>query len=128
MDDLDRQLLDAWQRAEAYFRRRPAQAAQRFEKHINSQLARPLRAWAMVLRAADTRIDDLGDELKYRKATGDLWLDKQVVAHLCGHVKIDWPGLAPPAAARRLGVSRVTLWRWSRKLGATPAKGRLDDA
>ena len=127
MDELDRQLIEAWGWAERCFRARPGVAVRRYEKFVGSQLARPVRAWAMVLRAADTRIDELADEGKYRKATGGLWLDRQVVKQLCGPVMIDWPGEIPEVAAKMFGVSAVTLWRWAKKMGAAAAKSRIVD-
>ena len=117
MDKLDAALWAAWDDAREALTRDPREFRRRFERGLRPTLARPLRAWAMVLRAEDKRIDDLADEMKYRKASGALFLDRDVVGRLCSPVRIEYPGLHPAKAARALGVSEATVYDWS-----SPAK------
>ena len=127
MDDLDRRLLAGWERVRGRLLGNPqggGEAVGRFKKFVGSQLAKPLRAWSLVLRAGDTRIDELAGEGKFRKGSGQLWLDAAAVRGLCGPVSIAWPGVGPAEAAGRFGVSEVTLWRWSKKMGAVAAKSK----
>lgn len=115
MHDLDRHLLAAWHGARRKAKH-PLAAAKIARRAAGPTVSRPLRSWALVLRANDARIGDHcveeGDE-----ETSDLWvyLRGEAVRALCAWVSIPWPGVPPEEAARRFGVNVKTVHAWARK-------------
>ena len=106
MDDLDLALLDAWNRAGG---------KARVERKPTGVITRPLRSWALVLRANDSRLLDhasgfLDEEDRY-------WVELtgEAVRGLCGWVRISWPGVSPVEAAARFGVNIKTIHAWAKK-------------
>jgi len=123
VDALDLQLLEAWDRVVDDLRDDPAEAMCRIRKTLHSQLSAPLRSWALVLRSGDTRIGACGG-----RAEQAVTLTREDVARLCRPVAIPWPGVTVPEAARRLGVSRKTVWAWTKlEARASKADGQEED-
>lgn len=85
----------------------------------------PLRSWSLVLRANDKRIDPeclspiVGyhewDEDSPQCAIEAITLDAETVRKLCSPVMIPYPGVSIDEAAKRFGVNRTTIFRWSRR-------------
>lgn len=105
-DDLDRALLDAWERAYQRFRNDPEQLERIVKRFSGPTYTRPLRSWALVLRANDKRIPD-------DNAQGVVQLDALRVRTWCAPVVIDYPGVPIDEAARLFGVNRTTVARWA---------------
>jgi hypothetical protein len=56
VDQLDVNLLDAWNRIGARVREDRIEALRRAKRHFTNALRRPMRAWCLCIRASDTRI------------------------------------------------------------------------
>lgn len=59
VDDLDRALLDAWNRVLPRLRADPGERLRRLARRRRATLRRPPRAWCLALRASDTRLNHL---------------------------------------------------------------------
>lgn len=118
MDDLDRALADAWHRATIH----ADEAPQRLRRYLGPTYQRPLRSWALVLRAHDRRLPS-GEVVNYEQFDDDgpdcavsrITLTGELVATLCGPITIPWPGVTINAAAKRFGVNRSTIHNWAKK-------------
>ena len=122
MDELDRNLLEAWGRVVAELRADPDEARQRWRRSRGKTLRRPPRAWCLQLRASDTRIgawDTEGDiEAAVRDGEGfrgaghGITLSGSAVRSLCGPVRIPYPGVKLKDAAAMLGRHPEALRHW----------------
>jgi hypothetical protein len=117
MDELDHNLLAAWQRVFEKCKRDPAEARRRWRRTLSPTLRRPPRAWCLCLRASDTRLneniaafaieEDVEDRLPHEMLiTGD------AVRAACAPVRIRWPGVTLYVAAQMLGHHRESLRHW----------------
>lgn len=127
MDELDQNLLEAWDEVSKRLKDRPWALARRMERASRKELRRPVRAWCVALRASDARIGAqewrTGNDANLA-CDGEphvLMLTGQRLRQLCRPVSIDWPGVTVPAAAKLLGRDERTVWSWVKK-------GRLDRA
>jgi hypothetical protein len=117
MDEIDVNLIEAWDRVWLRCEADPAEAAKRFERVRSGIFARPPRAWCMAIRASDTRltrhaawIDDL-DAMAERRAHR-VTVGSETIKALCKPVWISWPGVKQCEAAAMLGKHRNALDRW----------------
>ena len=118
MDDIDRALADAWHRAAIH----PDEAQRRLRRHLGPTYQRPLRSWALVLRAHDRRLPT-GEVVKYEQFDDDgpdcavarITLTGELIQSMCGPITIPWPGVTINAAATRFGVNRSTIHNWAKK-------------
>lgn len=89
-----------------------------------STYTRPLRSWALALRANDKRIDTYCDPttVDYHEwnedsplcAIDEIVLSAAIIKRLCGPISIPYPGVSIDEAARILGVNRTTIFRRAR--------------
>ena len=118
MDDIDRALADAWHRATIH----ADEAQRRLQRYLGPIYQRPLRSWALVLRAHDKRLPS-GEVVNYEQFDDDgpdcavsrITLTGELVRTLCGPITIPWPGVTINAAAKRFGVNRSTIHNWAKK-------------
>ncbi len=122
MDKLDHALDEAWNRVGADLAQNPAAAARRFARSLGPTYQRPLRSWALVLRAADKRLP-VGDVVDYVEwdpqvpvqcAVEEITFHGETIRELCAPIRISWPGVSIDAAARICGVNRSTIHNWVR--------------
>ena len=122
MDQLDHALDEAWNRVRAELVRDPLKAARRFARALGPTYQRPLRSWALVLRAADKRLP-VGDVVNYVEwdpqfgvqcAVEQITFHGPTIRQLCAPIRIPWPGVSIDAAARCCGVNRSTIHNWVR--------------
>ncbi|MFN3168192.1 MAG: hypothetical protein ACE37H_14110 [Phycisphaeraceae bacterium] len=123
MDPLDSLLLESWHNVSNELQNKPWKLARRMERVQRKELRRPVRAWAVALRANDARIggEDLyspgGDEGAIERCrrgyTHPVMLRGRRVRELCKARRIDWPGVWIDEAARQLGRDVRTVYRWS---------------
>lgn len=117
MDEIDRNLIDAWDRITATCRRDRREAAKRARRQWSATLTRPPRAWCVAIRAADSRLtEQFGvfareDEVEMRIAH-DVLIDGAAIRRLCEPVWIKWPGVPLDEAAVLLGRHRESLRKW----------------
>ena len=105
-DDLDRALIEAWQRAQAQLKDDPEALARVMRRREMAAYARPLRSWALVLRANDKRLPN-------DPSRGEVVVDAEAVGMWCSPVCIRYPGVSLDAAAGLFGVNRTTVARWA---------------
>lgn len=98
--------MSAWERVSARYRGDPAALDAALARFSGPTYARPLRSWALVLRANDKRIDD-------DNARGVVAVDRALVRTCCAPNVIRSPGVSLDAAARVFGVNRTTVARWA---------------
>ncbi len=118
MDDIDRALADAWHRATID----ADEAQRRRRRYLGPTYQRPVRSWALVLRAHDRRLPT-GELVNYEQFDDDgpdcavsrITLTGELVRTLCGPITIPWPGVTINAAAKRFGVNRSTIHNWAKK-------------
>ncbi len=118
MDDIDRALADAWHRAAIH----ADEAQRRLRRYLGPTYQRPLRSWALVLRAHDRRLPS-GEVVDYEQFDDDgpdgavsrITLTGELVRTLCRPITINWPGVTINAAAKRFGVNRSTIHNWAKK-------------
>lgn len=127
MDELDQNLIEAWYEVSKLLQNRPWALARRMERVSRKELRRPVRAWCVALRASDTRFGahewrtDLQEQLAEEGQRHFLTLTGPRLRELCRPVRIDWPGVPVPEAAKLLGRDERTVWSWVKK-------GRLERA
>lgn len=121
VDELDRNLLEAFDHVAAALRRDPALAARRRRRQARVTLRRPPRPWCLALRAADTRINDfrfiltpVGDA-RDQPQPHDVLLTGPLVSQLTAPVHLAYPGRRHTDAADMLGVERGIFRRWIKK-------------
>lgn len=121
-DEIDRALLDAWRQVQQGCPDDIGPDAMRiaFENKGMATYARPLRSWALVLRADDKRIVDDDD-------AGSVTVDAELVRMCCGPVAIDYPGVPLDEAADLFGVNRTTVARWANPEGRRERQGKVED-
>ncbi|MEL7087649.1 MAG: hypothetical protein AAGL98_04285, partial [Planctomycetota bacterium] len=117
MDELDANLMVAWDGVRAKLRGDRAALGRRYERGLRAALRRPPRAWCLSIRASDTRIkrsafiepERVSERLAHR-----LLMFGDLIRHLCKPVEIDWPGVVYDDAATRLGIDPRTIYDWIR--------------
>lgn len=96
MDELDHNLLEAWDRVLERCRRDPAEARRRYERmHAGGTYDRPVRAWTVAIRASDTRLNNIGTSPKAADGIGGLAPNEPGIGGLAprdNHIS----SLAPP--------------------------------
>ncbi|MEM9345114.1 MAG: hypothetical protein AAGB26_00725 [Planctomycetota bacterium] len=142
MDELDLNLLNAWDRVFARCKADPKEARKRYERTLpGTCLDRPARAWCVALRASDTRLAEgltgepggsaegmslglkrwmgggpLPDEAAAARMSAqmahEIVVDGTMLRHVGGPVWIDEPGLPLDEAAALLGKDYGSLRRW----------------
>ncbi|MEO0514262.1 MAG: hypothetical protein AAF086_03070 [Planctomycetota bacterium] len=118
MDELDANLLEAWDVVRAGLAKDPAAAGRRYERGLRSALRRPVRAWCVSVKASDTRIeheafwDADAAAAAERRERHRVVLFGSLVRHLVRPVVIAWPGLRVEAAARQMGIDERTMIDW----------------
>lgn len=122
MDELDRNLLAAWDRVFAMCRGDPAEARRRYARVLpGAVLDRPHRAWCVALRASDTRLMDagygvLGSEpatsAVRARAAHEVVLEGGMIRELGGPVWLRYPGVPLTEAAALLGRDYAGLRGW----------------
>ena len=117
MDQLDHNLLDAWHRVFERCKADPAAARRRYERTLpGTCLDRPARACCVVLRASDTRLDELvrEPEAGYMRArlAHEMEVDAYTLSALAGPVRIEYPGVALTEAAAMLGRDYASVRKW----------------
>ncbi|MEM1109075.1 MAG: hypothetical protein AAGH99_10355 [Planctomycetota bacterium] len=121
MDELDTNLLLAWEEVRAKLAADPAARARRYERGLRSALRRPVRAWCVSVKASDTRIehgameDGEAAEACRERERHRVVLFGELVRHLVRPVEIDLPGLRYDVAAGRLGIDLRTIVDWMDK-------------
>ncbi|MFT5424727.1 MAG: hypothetical protein ACI89L_002525, partial [Phycisphaerales bacterium] len=123
MDDLDRNLLDAWHTVAQRLKQDRVAAARRHARRFNKNLSRPLRPFCLAIRASDTRLDahatsailpaDPHGEHHYPH---EVRVTAEVARSLTSPVNLPFPGTDLTLAAAKLGRHPESLRRWI-KLG-----------
>lgn len=127
MDELDQALLEAWHEVSARLKNKPWAMGRRMERVARQALRRPVRAWCLPLRASDSRIGAHELRNEFNTACYDRGFNHRLVLRgdrvraLCKPVRIAWPGVPVPEAAKLLGRDERTVWSWAKK-------GRLERA
>ncbi|MFK7790859.1 MAG: hypothetical protein AB8C95_15365 [Phycisphaeraceae bacterium] len=127
MDELDTLLLQAWGRVSEELQNKPWAMGRRMERVSRKELRRPVRAWCLPLRASDSRIGAHELRNEFNTACYDRGFNHRLVLRgdrvraLCKPVRIGWPGVPVPKAAKLLGRDERTVWSWVKK-------GRLERA
>jgi hypothetical protein len=109
MDDIQKALAEAWKRVRPVLERDPDELRRRLARRGLAVLQQPPRAWCLVVRAVDRRVD------RYCLADPDpscghqVLLDSDALARLCGPVRIAWPGQTIEEVCELLGVTSKTL-------------------
>jgi len=126
MDEVDHNLLAAWERVAAVCRADPAEARRRWRRSRGTLLRRVPRAWCLAVRASDTRLRP--ENYEYQTDDGspfrqphDIDLTGMEIRELCAPVGICWPGVTLDEAARMLGRYREAVGQW---LPARPGRTR----
>ncbi len=128
MDELDRNLMEAWGEVTAKLRGDRGLARKRWRRSKGRTLQRPPRAWCMAVRASDTRLQGWNTLMDDRRAF-ETWqghrleLDGKRLRELCGPVWLGWPGMRLVDAARELGRHPEALRYWLPKAGR-PGRSR----
>lgn len=123
MDQIDINLIEAWNRIGEQCRRDRAEALVRSRRRLLGSMRRPPRAWMLCIRAADSRIDldsgifefddeaDARDGLE-RGVPHAVELDGRVIRELTKPVCIDWPGVPIRKVAAMIGRNYHTVYNW----------------
>jgi hypothetical protein len=121
MDDVQRALESAWNRILPRLRSSPTELARRLARRQRSALiGQPPRAWCLVVRATDTRLDPLcsthpADALRHtlkhprEPAHVKVLLDSDSLRTLCAPVHLTAPGEPLIDVARKLGTTPAGL-------------------
>ncbi len=113
MDDITRNLRDAWKQIAPLLRRNPHELTKRLARQKSAQLQSPPRAWCLAIRATDTRLAALVDDIDCTTSP---------IAHTLNLTTRDLEKLAAPV---HLAKGGQRLREVARKLGTTP-RGLLD--
>jgi hypothetical protein len=116
--DFEQMLVDAWLRVSARVRRERLQALKRSRRALRPVLKRPLREMCIVVRAADTRINERSALIEPHEAYQArqehlVTLDGGLIRHVTKPVWIDWPGVTYEKAAEICGCDYMTVARWA---------------
>ncbi|MCI0629306.1 MAG: hypothetical protein L0Y44_01470 [Phycisphaerales bacterium] len=127
MDQIDLNLIEAWERVGARCAREPGEAMRRMRRKFCKTVFRPVRPWCLCLRAADTRITKRWGEIEpwgadERQMAHEVTLDGKAIRELTKPVMIHWPGVPMWEAAKKFGISREMMWAW-RKRGFVRLRG-----
>ncbi len=128
MNDLDRNLLDAWHRVMERCQSDSMEALRRWQRSRQNTILRPPRAWCLAIRAADTRI---GEGVGAWVEPGgveypdehEVVLTGESVRALCAPVALDWPGISLREATAKLGRTRDAIRDW---MPVRPGKTRAE--
>ncbi len=117
MDDLDVNLLNAWDRVWERCKRDPVEARRRYRRTRGVMLNKPPRAWCLTLRSSDTRLHPGNVDFDSKQAcidrkTHEVTLCGEAIRQLCAPVSIDWPGLKLKDAAKKLGKTVDAVRHW----------------
>ncbi|XAM01168.1 hypothetical protein OT109_07225 [Phycisphaeraceae bacterium D3-23] len=118
MDDMDRNLIVAWDKVVARCEADPAEARRRWRRtSAGAMFDRPPRAWCLAVRASDSRLGGIEGAVdepeKARRALAHrVVLDGSVLRELGGPVWIRWPGVRLTEASAMLGIHREVLRKW----------------
>lgn len=117
MDQIDCNLLEAWNRISRRVRRDRLEAANRARRRLTPALTRPMRPWCLCIRASDTRINDYRCAIDPSRAIQQqlehhVVLTGSVIRDLCKPLVIPWPGIPRFKVAPRLGINTCRLNRW----------------
>lgn len=130
MDDLDLNLLDAWDRVWERCKRDPTEARKRWRRTRGVMLGKPPRPWCLTLRSSDTRLhprnaDFDSIEAWENREPHEVTLCGEGIRHLCAPVSIDWPGLKLKDAAKVLGKTVDAVRHW---MPVRPGRARGKDS
>jgi len=117
MDELDHNLLMAWNRVFERCRADPREARRRYDRVASGRtFDRPNRAWCVAVRASDTRLGTVAspdDPAAVRaQLAHEIVLDGWSLRELGGPVFLPYPGVPIDVAADRLGKHKEALRSW----------------
>ncbi|XAL98599.1 hypothetical protein OT109_13540 [Phycisphaeraceae bacterium D3-23] len=118
LEQLDLNLIEAYDRVRAELGKDPARLGRRVERTLRASLRRPMRAWCVGVRAGDARFTwgDMADEndgLIACKGYGHtVMLRSRRLAELCAPVALRYPGKPIAEAALMLGRPERALYHW----------------
>lgn len=117
MDELDHNLLMAWDRVFERCRKDPVEARRRYDRmRAGGVYDRPVRAWCVAIRASDSRLDELvygGESAAMRaRVAHEIEVDAYTLSALCGPVRIPYPGVPMREAAAMLGRDPASIKKW----------------
>lgn len=118
MDELDQNLMAAWDGVQAKLRDDRAARGRRYERGLRKALRRPPRAWCVSIKASDTRIESssfIEPERVAERREHRLLMFGDLTRHLCRPVEIECPGVVYDEAAARLGIDVRTMVDWMDK-------------
>jgi hypothetical protein len=128
MNDVERLILEAWQKLGPKIMADPDELAKRLARRRMAILTRPVRAWCLAIRASDTRITpahwvivpehamDLNHpEHPYEPIEHEVIIRPHALRKYCRPVRTDSWGEEVEDVCKMLGVSRTTLLaaRWA---------------
>jgi len=114
MDDLDRNLIDAFWRVWKQCEDDPDEARRRWERSRRVSYQRVPAAWCLRLRAGDRRITrDYGLESdEADRVPHEVEIDGAAIRDYCRPIELPYPGLPLDRAAARLGRHPESLRKW----------------
>jgi hypothetical protein len=117
VNPLDLMLFDAWHRISREIRQKRIEALRRSRRRFMGVLTRPMRECSLVVRASDTRINDVNAPIEpfeaYRERREHLvTLDAILIRQITKPVDIDWPGVTLHKAAELCGREYKTIKNW----------------
>lgn len=120
MDQIDINLLEAWNRISRRVKRDRIEAMRRMQRQYKGVLTRPMREWCLAVRASDSRINRYNavfdpSEAVPKRQHHMVTLDGMAIQELTKPIIIDWPGVGIREAAKILGRSRGVVQRWRRR-------------
>src|SRR5688500_886445 len=124
MSDVERLILEAWEKLRAKILSDPDQLAKRLARRRRPIMTRPPRAWCLALRASDRRITPahwvlspehaLDSEPPYEPIEHTVTIQPYALRKFCRPFRTDSWGEEVADVAKQLGVARSTLL-YSRK-------------
>jgi hypothetical protein len=119
MDSIDQALLAAWNRISREVRAKRIRALKRSRRRFRAVLTQPMRETCLVIRAADTRINELSAIIDPRGAYDareehEVTIDGSLIRDITRPVMIDWPGVSYGEAARICGRDYHTIAGWAK--------------
>lgn len=120
MDDVDRNLITAWQIVCERCSADPVFAAKRVAMARRRMMRKPLRDFCLALRASDTRITDCKFYIHTKYAVEDkvahlVDLNGESVRELLKPIENRWPGMLARHAAAKVGVCHEVIMRWAKR-------------
>src|SRR6266566_6050094 len=129
MNDIDRLILEAWEKLGPKIMADPHELAKRLARRRMAILTRPVRAWCLAVRASDTRITpahwvispehamDLNHPAHpYEPIEHEVIIRPHALRKYCRAVRTDSMGELVEEVAERLGVNKksgVLRARWA---------------